>query len=225
MAAYYVLGPSDYIVDPDSLPRDAAINLGSSRAHTLALFLVGILMMICPTILSRQKLPGQMPVVGSNSMAIAAACRVSPLAQVPTDSHEENNMQETKLAELTGEHVEAANGSDNQKKKDDILSSQMGRGQDAQRLVQTPDRRSGTGGGRPSQFWHCPRLPQPSEGWPPLCVISEGPVWVIGCLTSSIFPKLDRLVALARISHLIFTARPPNKTRAELGSCRGRCYM
>ncbi|KAF4826317.1 hypothetical protein CGCTS75_v009288 [Colletotrichum tropicale] len=113
---YYVLGPSDYIVDPDSLPRDAAINLGSSRAHTLALFLVGILMMICPTILSRQKLPGQMPVVGSNSMAIAAACRISPLAQVPTDSHEENNMQETELAELTGEYVEAANGSDNQKK-------------------------------------------------------------------------------------------------------------
>ncbi|KAF5506131.1 hypothetical protein CGCS363_v004720 [Colletotrichum siamense] len=113
---YYVLGPSDYIVDPDSLPRDAAINLGSSRAHTLALFLVGILMMICPTILSRQKLPGQMPVVGSNSMAIAAACRVSPLAQVPPDSHEENNMQETELAELTGEYVEAANGSDNQKK-------------------------------------------------------------------------------------------------------------
>ncbi|EQB58659.1 hypothetical protein CGLO_01063 [Colletotrichum gloeosporioides Cg-14] len=113
---YYVLGPSDYIVDPDSLPRDAAINLGSSRAHTLALFLVGILMMICPTILSRQKLPGQMPVVGSNSMAIAAACRVSPLAQVPTDSHEENNTHETELAELTGEYVQAMNGSDNQKK-------------------------------------------------------------------------------------------------------------
>ncbi|KAF4490123.1 hypothetical protein CGGC5_v003932 [Colletotrichum fructicola Nara gc5] len=110
---YYVLGPSDYTTDPESLPDDAAITLGSSRAHTLVLFLIGITMMICPTILSRQKLPGQMPVVGSNSMAIAAACRVSPLSQVPTHSNEENTTQDTELKELvstTGEGVEGVKG-------------------------------------------------------------------------------------------------------------------
>ncbi|KAK1857309.1 hypothetical protein CCHR01_00090 [Colletotrichum chrysophilum] len=103
----------DYTTDPESLPDDAAITLGSSRAHTLALFLIGITMMICPTILSRQKLPGQMPVVGSNSMAIAAACRVSPLSQVPTHSNEENTTQDTELKELvstTGEGVEGVKG-------------------------------------------------------------------------------------------------------------------
>lgn len=113
MIAYYVLGPSDYTTDPESLPDDAAITLGSSRAHTLVLFLIGITMMICPTILSRQKLPGQMPVVGSNSMAIAAACRVSPLSQVPTHSNEENTTQDTELKELvstTGEGVEGVKG-------------------------------------------------------------------------------------------------------------------
>lgn len=39
-------------------------------------------MLVIPLILSRKRLPGYMPVVGANSLAMQAACQVSPLSRV-----------------------------------------------------------------------------------------------------------------------------------------------
>ncbi|KAF6813180.1 hypothetical protein CPLU01_14710 [Colletotrichum plurivorum] len=79
----------DYASDHTSLPADAVVAIGTASLPVLILTVLGAVMILWPILLSRKALPGYMPIVGSNSLAIMAACRVSPLAQVPReDGHE-----------------------------------------------------------------------------------------------------------------------------------------
>ncbi|KAF6804937.1 hypothetical protein CSOJ01_09840 [Colletotrichum sojae] len=92
-------GDEDYANDPTSLPEDAVITLSVSPAASLAFLVVGVVLLLLPVAISAQKLPGQMPVVGSNSLAIAAACRVSPLAKTYGDFGREHKMQTAEAGE------------------------------------------------------------------------------------------------------------------------------
>ncbi|KAF6808856.1 hypothetical protein CPLU01_15603 [Colletotrichum plurivorum] len=99
--SYYKIGhgEEDYTNDPTSLPEDAVITLSASPAASLAFLVVGVVSLLLPVAMSAQKLPGQMPVVGSNSLAIAAACRVSPLAKTYGDFDREHEMQTAEAGE------------------------------------------------------------------------------------------------------------------------------
>lgn len=78
-----------YARDDTSLPANAAVAIGTASLPVLILTILGAIMILWPILLSRKVLPGYMPIVGSNSLAISAACRVSPLAQVPrSEGHE-----------------------------------------------------------------------------------------------------------------------------------------
>ncbi|KAF4479188.1 hypothetical protein CGGC5_v012111 [Colletotrichum fructicola Nara gc5] len=82
--SYYVdgdgIGSSS---DPTSLSSDAVVSIGTASLPVLVLTILGLIALLLPILLSRRVLPGYMPIVGSNSLAISAACHVSPLAKVP----------------------------------------------------------------------------------------------------------------------------------------------
>lgn len=101
MTAYYKVGhgDEDYTTDPTSLPEDAVITISVSPAFSLAFLIVGVISMLLTVTLSTQKLRGKMPIVGSNSLAIAAACRVSPLAKTHGDFRREHEMQTAEAGE------------------------------------------------------------------------------------------------------------------------------
>ncbi|KAL0939943.1 uncharacterized protein CTRU02_206553 [Colletotrichum truncatum] len=92
--------PGGYKADTISLPPDAVVGLGTSSLPVLMLIILGSIMMAGPIILSLKRLPGYMPVVGSNSLAMAAACRVSPLSKVPTTEYKGGSGEDTELEEL-----------------------------------------------------------------------------------------------------------------------------
>ncbi|EQB56389.1 hypothetical protein CGLO_03604 [Colletotrichum gloeosporioides Cg-14] len=90
-----------YKGDPISLPPNTVVGLGTASLPVLLLAVIGGIMMIIPIILSRKQLAGYMPIVGSNSMAMAAACRVSPIAKIPTRIDDKDDEgQATELEEL-----------------------------------------------------------------------------------------------------------------------------
>ncbi|KAF0324135.1 hypothetical protein GQ607_008565 [Colletotrichum asianum] len=89
-----------YKGDPISLPPNTVVGLGTASLPVLLLAVIGGIMMIIPIILSRKQLAGYMPIVGSNSMAMAAACRVSPIAKIPTRIDHDDEGQATELEEL-----------------------------------------------------------------------------------------------------------------------------
>ncbi|KAF6800357.1 hypothetical protein CMUS01_15544 [Colletotrichum musicola] len=62
-------------------------------------------MILWPILLSRKVLPGYMPIVGSNSLAISAACRVSPLAQVPRSDGDEIGEDTKQTAHKQVDHI------------------------------------------------------------------------------------------------------------------------
>lgn len=57
-------------------------------------------MIIIPIVLSRKTNPGYMPAVGSNSLAISAACRVSPIAKARPSLDNPRLDQDTELEDL-----------------------------------------------------------------------------------------------------------------------------
>ncbi|KAF3809723.1 hypothetical protein GCG54_00005264 [Colletotrichum gloeosporioides] len=90
-----------YKGDPISLPPNTVVGLGTASLPVLLLAVIGGIMMIIPIFLSRKQLAGYMPIVGSNSMAMAAACRVSPIAKIPTRVDDKDDKgQATELEEL-----------------------------------------------------------------------------------------------------------------------------
>jgi hypothetical protein len=67
-------------VDQDStLPDNTTVGVGYSVWALLALLLATCVLVCVPIALSYQKLPGDMVIVGCNSLAISASCHVSPV--------------------------------------------------------------------------------------------------------------------------------------------------
>lgn len=73
------LFPNENISD-SSLPSDVTLAIGVSVWSIFILALAAFLLPCIPIFLSLLKLPADMTVVGSNSLAISAACHVSPLS-------------------------------------------------------------------------------------------------------------------------------------------------
>ncbi|TDZ32092.1 hypothetical protein C8035_v012335 [Colletotrichum spinosum] len=74
---------SGYLSDRVNLADDATVAMGTSSLPLLLLVILGLAMVLVPVVLARRPLPGYMPVVGSNSAALQAASRPSPLAKLP----------------------------------------------------------------------------------------------------------------------------------------------
>ncbi|KAF6802953.1 hypothetical protein CSOJ01_11227 [Colletotrichum sojae] len=101
-------GPTgDYTKDHTSLPPDAVVAIGQASLPVLKLTILCAMMILWPILLSRKVLPGYMPIVGSNSLAIMAACRVSPLAQVPSEDGHEIGEDTTQVAHQSVDHTPA----------------------------------------------------------------------------------------------------------------------
>ncbi|KAH0422041.1 hypothetical protein CcaCcLH18_13050 [Colletotrichum camelliae] len=82
------------------LGEGGMVSIGTASSPVLALAILGSIMVLIPIALSRKTLPGYMPIVGSNSLAMSAACRVSPLAKAPTSLSNMSDEQDTELDEL-----------------------------------------------------------------------------------------------------------------------------
>ncbi|TDZ24289.1 hypothetical protein Cob_v003013 [Colletotrichum orbiculare MAFF 240422] len=74
---------SGYLSDRVNLADDATVAMGTSSLPLLLLVILGLAMVLVPVVLARRPLPGYMPIVGSNSAALQAASRPSPLAKLP----------------------------------------------------------------------------------------------------------------------------------------------
>nr|UPM17953.1 putative multipass membrane protein [Hypoxylon sp. CO27-5] len=76
-------GTDSFIVnnrnDP-SLPPNTAVAVGYSSWSLLTLLIVSCVLTLVPIILSLKRLPSNMVHIGSNSLALSAACHVSPLS-------------------------------------------------------------------------------------------------------------------------------------------------
>ncbi|OTA69970.1 hypothetical protein K449DRAFT_360814 [Hypoxylon sp. EC38] len=66
--------------DP-SLPPNTAVAVGYSSWSLLGLLIVSCILILVPIILSLKRLPSNMVHIGSNSLALSAACHVSPLSR------------------------------------------------------------------------------------------------------------------------------------------------
>ncbi|KAF4911889.1 hypothetical protein CGCVW01_v011272 [Colletotrichum viniferum] len=87
--------------DPTSLPSDV-VSIGTASLPVLILTILGPIALLLPILLSRRALPGYMPVLGSNSLVISAACRVSPLVKIPPGNGHQADAQtwKKKVTEL-----------------------------------------------------------------------------------------------------------------------------
>lgn len=97
---------SGYVTDAVSLPSNATVSIGTSSLPVLIITVIASVMIIVPIVIARQELPGYMPVVGSNSRAMLAASRVSPVAKIPAITA----AVETELQELISAPDEGASG-------------------------------------------------------------------------------------------------------------------
>ncbi|KAJ0383896.1 hypothetical protein COL922a_009525 [Colletotrichum nupharicola] len=94
--------------DPISLPKDAAISIGTASLPVLVLAVLCAVLLVIPIAISRKTLPGHMPVVGSSSYAISLACRVSPLARVCSNLRTASDDQDSNEGrEEVGESLES----------------------------------------------------------------------------------------------------------------------
>lgn len=100
IVAYINYSGGRYLEDLISLGKGSMVSIGTASSPVLALAILGSIMVLIPIALSRKPLPGYMPIVGSNSLAMSAACRVSPLARVPTRLGNRSDEQDTELEEL-----------------------------------------------------------------------------------------------------------------------------
>ncbi|KAF4484059.1 hypothetical protein CGCF415_v002848 [Colletotrichum fructicola] len=90
-----------YWNDPISLPPDVTLVMGTAPLPLLLIIIVRSVMSLFARLRAQTFLPGQMPIAGSNSLAIEAACEVSPLAKVPGFSREDRgDMKEMELLEF-----------------------------------------------------------------------------------------------------------------------------
>ncbi|KAI0099440.1 hypothetical protein F4814DRAFT_442966 [Daldinia grandis] len=77
---------SGIAADP-SLPPSTAIALGYSGYSLLVMLVVSCFLILLPAILSIKRLPSNMVIIGSNSLALSAACHVSSLSYAVSSSH------------------------------------------------------------------------------------------------------------------------------------------
>ncbi|KAI1850745.1 hypothetical protein JX266_004027 [Neoarthrinium moseri] len=73
------------LFDP-SLPDRTVLTVGFSSAALVTMLVLSLALIFVPVLLSMRKLPEGITNVGSNSMAISAACHVSPLSRLGDDS-------------------------------------------------------------------------------------------------------------------------------------------
>ncbi|KAF6816036.1 hypothetical protein CMUS01_12330 [Colletotrichum musicola] len=103
--AYYQIGDG-YTTDNFGLPEGVTVVLYVSFIP-VAIQLVACFAMIFFLLrISRLQLPGYMPMVGSNSLAISAACRISPLSKALRGSTTEEESLEIELKECTPRSTE-----------------------------------------------------------------------------------------------------------------------
>ncbi|KAI0836750.1 hypothetical protein F5Y06DRAFT_288376 [Hypoxylon sp. FL0890] len=69
----------DNLIDP-SLPPNTAIAVGYSSWSLLGMLVTSCVLILVPIALSLKRLPSNMVNIGSNSLALSAACHVSPLS-------------------------------------------------------------------------------------------------------------------------------------------------
>ncbi|KAF6829472.1 hypothetical protein CMUS01_08147 [Colletotrichum musicola] len=89
-----------YQSDPISLPQGAVVMICTAALPLLILISLFSMQLVLLWSLSTEPLRSPTLVVGSNSLAIAAACRVSPLAKIPTDLGDRKDEQDAELDEL-----------------------------------------------------------------------------------------------------------------------------
>lgn len=84
------------------MPADATFMIGAAPVlPLLVIFIVGSIMSLFARLRAQSFLPGYMPIVGSNSLAMAAACEVSPLVKVPGFSRQDHgDIKEMELLEF-----------------------------------------------------------------------------------------------------------------------------
>ncbi|KAI1074771.1 hypothetical protein F5B20DRAFT_426034 [Whalleya microplaca] len=88
--SYYVADQGyegSYTADPISLPQGSVIAWGTSSGALLFLFILGVILVPIPWIIGRRILPGIIPNVGANSLALSAACQVKPHRRIPSVIH------------------------------------------------------------------------------------------------------------------------------------------
>ncbi|KAH9238248.1 hypothetical protein K456DRAFT_31777 [Colletotrichum gloeosporioides 23] len=79
----YYQASNGYLTDTISLPTDVTLVVGTAPLPVLLIIIIVAVMCLFVLERGRSILPGSMPIVGSNSLAIAAACQLSPLTKVP----------------------------------------------------------------------------------------------------------------------------------------------
>ncbi|KAF6837259.1 hypothetical protein CPLU01_03123 [Colletotrichum plurivorum] len=114
--SYYPVGGENFQTDSINLPEGAAVSIATASLPTLILAILGPIMITIPIVLSRKTNPGYMPAVGSNSLAISAACRVSSIAKAyPSVDHPRVD-QDTELEDLVPPSDDAAGAGENTEK-------------------------------------------------------------------------------------------------------------
>ncbi|KAF6829712.1 hypothetical protein CPLU01_07794 [Colletotrichum plurivorum] len=89
-----------YQSDPISLPQGAVVMICTAALPLLILISLFVMQMVLLWAMATEPLRGPTLVVGFNSLALAAACRVSPLAKIPADLGDRNDEQDAELDEL-----------------------------------------------------------------------------------------------------------------------------
>ncbi|KAF6820539.1 hypothetical protein CSOJ01_00795 [Colletotrichum sojae] len=112
----FIIGDDNYQADPVNLPEGSAVSIGTASLPTLILAILGPIMIIIPIVLSWKTNPGYMPAVGSNSLAISAARRVSPLAKARPSLDDPRLDQDTELEDLVPPSDDAAGAGENTEK-------------------------------------------------------------------------------------------------------------
>ncbi|KAI0533756.1 hypothetical protein GGR58DRAFT_485453 [Xylaria digitata] len=82
----YLKATYDNIDTQSGLPENAAVLIGYSPISLLVVPIVATILITIPIILSFKKLPPNMVIVGSNSLAISAACHASSLSRATLDN-------------------------------------------------------------------------------------------------------------------------------------------
>ncbi|KAK6082035.1 hypothetical protein SCUP234_04348 [Seiridium cupressi] len=93
-----------------SLPEGTAVSVGYSVYALLGMLIVSVVLICIPIGLACQKLPAGSVSVGSNSIAISAACHVSPLSKVANRARSSSRDRETSSSSsssssFTSEHI------------------------------------------------------------------------------------------------------------------------
>lgn len=93
-------------VNSDGLPPYTAATVGYSLLPLILVSTTLVILLFVLEVLSRLTLPGTIPVVGSNSLAIAVACKVSPVTgfNKRTEASENHGNTEHRVDEAQTSH-------------------------------------------------------------------------------------------------------------------------